>query len=129
MDTDDIAAVVVETLLDDQHNGEIYELTGPRLLTFEDVIQEINKATERNIVFTPISLDAYSKMLKEFQLPADYVWLITYLFTEVIGNEKNSLVTHDIEKVLGRKAKDFSTYVQETAATGVWSSIPKNQRA
>lgn len=129
VDTDDIAAVVVETLLDDQHNGEIYELTGPRLLTFEDVIQEINKATERNIVFTPISLDAYSKMLKEFQLPADYVWLITYLFTEVIGNEKNALITHDIEKVLGRQAKDFSTYVQETAATGVWSSISQNQRA
>lgn len=122
VDTDDIADVVVEALLDPVHNGEIYELTGPRGLTFEEVVKEIASATSREIAFTPISLEAYSKMLTEFGLPADYVWLIDYLFTEILGNPDNAIVSHDIEKVLGRKAKDFSTYVQETAATGVWNA-------
>lgn len=120
VDTDDIADVAVEVLLNDRHNGQIYELTGPRLLTFPEVMQEIAAATGRDIQFTPISLTAYIKMLEEFQVPADYVWLINYLFTEVLDAKGNSVISNDIEKVLGRPAKDFSDYVRETAATGAW---------
>jgi len=123
VDTDDIADVVVEVLLDNRHNGAIYNLTGPQTLTFSEVIQEISKVTGRDITFTPVSLSAYSKMLKEFQVPADYIWLINYLFTEVLGSPHISEISHDIVKVLGRKPKDFSQYVRETAATDVWDSV------
>ncbi len=121
VDTGDIADVAVAALLNDEHDGQIYQLTGPRLLTFEDVIKEISIATARHISFTSISLNAYTKMLEDFGVPADYIWLINYLFTEVLGEEQNSFVTNDIEKILGRKPKDFSAYVQEAAATGVWN--------
>ena len=121
VDTNDIADVAVEVLMNEQHNGQIYELTGPRTLTFPEVIDEIASATGRQIDFTPISLSAYTKMLEEFQVPSDYIWLINYLFTEVLAAEGNDVVTTDIEKVLGRKAKDFSKYVQETVTTGVWN--------
>ncbi len=120
VDTDDIADVVVESLIKDKHTGQIYELTGPRLLTFEQVANEISKATGRNIKFDSITLDEYTKMLKELEVPEDYIWLINYLFTEVLV-ESNSIVTNDVEKVLGRKAKDFSEYVRETAETGDWN--------
>lgn len=122
VDTDDIADVVVATLLDEKHDGQIYELTGPRLLTYEDVLQEISGATARHITFTPVSLSAYERMMEEQGIPADYIWLINYLFTEVMGDERNAIVTNDIEKVLGRKPKDFSEYARETAATGIWNA-------
>jgi len=128
VDTDDISDVAVEVLLNDVHNGQTYELTGPRTLTFRDVIKEISFATGREIVFTPISLDQYTKMLKEFQIPEDYIWLINYLFKEVIGNESISEISNDIEKILGRKAKDFSEYVQEVAASGVWNQVEVVQK-
>ncbi len=127
VDTDDIADVAVAALLNEQHNGQIYQLTGPRLLTFEEVIKEIAMATGRDIVFTSISLSAYTKMLEEFGVPADYIWLISYLFSEVLGAEGNDIVTHDIEKVLGRKPKDFSKYVQEVAAMRVWNPVTNVQ--
>ncbi len=120
IDTDDIADVVVESLLDDKHKGQIYELTGGRQLTFKQVTGEISNVTGRDIVFTPITMEEYKKMLKEYQVPEDYIWLINYLFTEVLV-EKNSIVTNDIQKVLGRKAKDFSEYARETALTGIWN--------
>lgn len=123
VDTDDIADVAVEALLNDQHNGQIYELTGPRTWTFPEVVQEIAAATGREISFTAISLSDYKQMLEQFQLPAAYVWLINYLFTEVLGNEQNAIVTHDIEKVLGRKPKDFSEYVRKVAAMGIWNPM------
>ena len=122
VDTDDIADVAVAALFGEEHNGKIYQLTGPRQLTFKEVIQEISDATGRDIAFTPIALPAYTQVMKQQGVPADFVWLIEYLFSEVLGNPNNAEITHDIEKVLGRKPKDFSDYVKEAAATGIWNS-------
>ena len=120
VDTDDIADVVVASLLDDKHNGQIYELTGPRLLTFKEVVTEIAKVTGRDIAFESLTTDEYTNLLREHQIPEDYLWLINYLFTEVLDG-RNSSITHDIEKVLGRKAKDFAEYAKETATSGIWN--------
>ncbi|MDO6601838.1 NmrA family NAD(P)-binding protein [Arenibacter palladensis] len=122
VDTDDIADVAEAALLNEKHNGQIYQLTGPRQLTFKEVIREISEATGREIAFTPIALSAYTKVMQQQGVPADFIWLIEYLFTEVLGNPDNAEITHDIEKVLGRKPKDFSEYVKETADTGIWNS-------
>jgi uncharacterized protein YbjT (DUF2867 family) len=122
VDANDIADVVVASLLDEKHNGEIYELTGPRTLTFSDVVREISVATGRVIQFTPISMEEYNVMMKEFNLPDDYLWLINYLFEEVLV-ESNSIVTNDIEKVLGRKPIDFTAYATGVAKSRVWDGV------
>lgn len=125
-DADDIADVIVTSLLDDKHNGQTYELTGPRLLTFKEVIAEIAKATDREIAFQSLTVEEYIQMLREYQVPEDHIWLVNYLFEQVLDG-RNSSVTSDIEKVLGRKAKDFSAYALETAKTGVWNQpVPQN---
>lgn len=121
VDTSDIADVAVEALLHDEHNGQIYELTGPRLWTFEEVTQEIAKASGREIQFTAVSLEEYLGFMKQAGVEADYIWLMDYLFTHVLTNPDNSIVTGDIEKVLKRKPIDFAEFVKETASTGVWN--------
>ena len=123
VDADDIADVVVESLLDDKHVGQTYELTGPRQLTFRQVTEEISNATGRDIVFNSITIEEYEKMLKEYQVPEGVIWLISYLFTEVLLLSSNSVVTNDIQEVLGRKAKDFGEYAKETASTGIWNPL------
>jgi len=49
VDVDDIADVAVAALTEDGHVGQLYELTGPRLLTFAQVAEEIAQATGREI--------------------------------------------------------------------------------
>ena len=122
VDTDDVADVVVEALLDDKHVAKTYELTGPRLLTFAEITKEVSNATGREIKFNSLTMEEYTAMLREFQIPEDYIWLVTYLFTEVLDG-RNSSITNDIEQVLGRKAKDFAEYARETAAIGVWNPV------
>lgn len=119
-DADDIADVVTAALLDENHNGKTYELTGPRLLTFKDAVNEIANASGKNIAFQGLSLEEYTQMLKEYQVPDDHIWLVNYLFEQVLDG-RNSTLTSDIEKVLGRKPKDFSAYAEETAKTGIWN--------
>lgn len=120
-DADDIAEVVTVALLDDQHNNQTYELTGPRLLTFKEAVTEIANVTGRNITFQELTIEEYTGMLKEYQVPEDEIWLVNYLFEQVLDG-RNSQITTDIEKVLGRKAKDFSAYAEATAKTGIWNS-------
>jgi uncharacterized protein YbjT (DUF2867 family) len=119
VDADDIADVVVASLIDNKHARKTYELTGPRLITFQQAVDQIANTTERDIVFKSLSIGDYLEMLREYQVPEDHLWLVNYLFTESLDG-RNASITNDVEKVLGRKAKDFSVYVKETSATGVW---------
>ncbi len=121
VDVDDIADVVVASLTEEGHAGKVHELTGPDLLTFGEVVAEISKATGREIQLHPISLEAYAAMLEEHGVPEDYRWLINYLFTYVLDG-RNSSTTNGVQQVLGRKAKSFAQYAQETAATGIWNA-------
>ncbi len=123
VDTDDIAAVAVEALVNEKHNGNIYQLTGPRLLSFREVVEEISEATDREIAFASISLFAYVNAMKEQGVPENFVWLVEYLFSEVLGNPIVSEITNDIELVLGRKPIDFSEYIENTKASGVWNPV------
>ena len=119
IDADDIADVAVAALTEDGHSNKLYEVTGPRLLTFKDAIEEIAKATGRTINYEQVPIKDYSAMLAEYGLPKDVIWLVTYLFTEVLDG-RNQFVADGIQQALGRKATDFSEYAKKTAATGVW---------
>lgn len=117
---DDIADVAVATLLDEGHVGQVYSLTGLRLMTFADAVAEIAAAANRRISYQSVPVDDFAAQLKADGVPDDYVELIRYLFTSVLDG-RNSSVTSDVERVLGRRPRDFATYARETAATGVWS--------
>ncbi|NRP19882.1 NAD(P)H azoreductase [Ensifer adhaerens] len=117
---DDIADVAVAALLDEGHVGQVYSLTGLRLMTFADAVAEIAAAANRRISYQSVPVDDFAAQLKADGVPDDYVELIRYLFTSVLDG-RNSSVTSDVERVLGRRPRDFATYARETAATGVWS--------
>ena len=121
VDANDIAEVAAKVLLDDTYNGEIIELTGPELITFKDIVNIISRVSNRKLNFYDITLEQYVDGMKQMQIPDDVVWLIEYLFSHVLTNPKNQLVVNDIERVLGRKAKPFAEYAQETAKTGIWN--------
>jgi uncharacterized protein YbjT (DUF2867 family) len=121
VDTDDIADVAVAALISDNHSKKIYELTGPELLSFETAVAEISESIQRPIAYREISMKEYVAMLREYQLPEDFIWLVQYLFTEVLDGRNESL-TNDIEKVLGRKPTSFNEYIAKTNRTGVWST-------
>jgi uncharacterized protein YbjT (DUF2867 family) len=121
VDCDDIAEVATEALLDDRHAGQLYELTGPRLLTFGDAIREIARAAKRPIRFTAIPLEEFTAGLAAAGLSRDEVSLVSYLFATVLDG-RNSSLTNGVEQALGRPPRDFADYARETAKTGIWSS-------
>ncbi|MFG2000867.1 NAD(P)H-binding protein [Spirillospora sp. NPDC048911] len=120
IDVDDIADVAVAALTEDGHNGEIYELTGPRALSFAEAVAEIAEATGRPIRFVPVSPDEFTKAMSGEGLPPDLVEFLAYLFTAVLNGDNSSL-GDGVQRALGREPRDFSDYVRATAATGIWN--------
>ncbi|CAM4240788.1 NAD(P)H-binding protein [Nocardia ninae] len=117
---DDIADVAVRALTEDGHQGEVYDLTGPRALTFAEAVAEIAAATGREIAFIPVSRTDFVAALTEYQVPADAVSLLDYLFGTILDG-RNSKTADGVRRALGREAKDFTEYARETAATGIWN--------
>ena len=119
VDADDIAEIAVAALTSSAHSRRLYELTGPRALTFAEAVAEIARATGREIRCGAVPPDAYRASLAEAGLSAEEIDLVLYLFTTVLDG-RNTPVTDGVQRALGRAPRDFADYARRTAATGVW---------
>jgi uncharacterized protein YbjT (DUF2867 family) len=119
VDADDIAAIAVAALTEDGHAGALYEVTGPRLLTFAEAVAEIGAASGRELTYMSVPLESYANEAAAHGVPPETIALLTYLFTEVLDG-RNASVTDGVRRALGRPPRDFAGYVADTAATGAW---------
>jgi len=119
VDADDIADVAVAALTEDGHNGEIYEVTGPRMLTFDDVAKEISHAIGREVQFIQIPQKALAASIAESGAPKEIAWLLNYLFNTVLDG-RNAYLCDGVQRALGREPIDFAEYARRIASSGVW---------
>ncbi len=120
IDADDVADVVAVSLTEDSHVGHVYEVTGPRLLTFGEAVGEIARAAAREIAYVPVSTEEYRAGMVEAGVPAEFAAELTALFAEVLDG-RNAYVADGVQRALGRPARDFREFVQRSAQTGVWA--------
>lgn len=121
IDADDIAEVAAAALTDQRHEGRIYELTGPRALTFGEAVAEIARATGRELTYVSISRTDFVAALTEYEVPADVIGLLDYLFGSVLDG-RNSKPADGVRQALGRPARDFTEYARDVAASGIWNT-------
>ena len=127
VDAEDIAAVAVAALTEDGHAGEVYELSGPRALTFAEAVAEIAAASGRELRYVPVSAGEYAAAAIAEGTPAEIVDLLGYLFAEVLV-EANAYLGDGTRRALGRPALDFAVFAREAAAAGVWSPLDAGAR-
>lgn len=120
VDADDIADVVVAALTEDHHSGQVYEVTGPRLMSLADVAADLSRAVGRKISYVDVPHDAFVSRVRGSGAPEDVVWMLDYLFATVLDG-RNAHLTDGVERALGRAPRDFADYARDVAATGLWS--------
>jgi uncharacterized protein YbjT (DUF2867 family) len=120
VDVDDIADVVVVALTDDHHDGQIYEVTGPRLMSLADVAADLSRAAGREIAYVDVPHDAFVSEVASSGAPEEVVWMLDYLFATVLDG-RNAHLTDGVQRALGREPRDFRDYAREVAASGLWS--------
>ena len=121
VDADDIADVAVAALTEDGHDGEIYEVTGPRMLTFSEVAKEISRAAGREIQYIQLPKEAFAAGIAESGAPEEITWLLNYLFETVLDG-RNAYLCDGVQRALGREPTDFAEYARRIAASGLWKT-------
>jgi uncharacterized protein YbjT (DUF2867 family) len=119
IDVDDIADVAVAALTDERHANKLYEVTGPRALTFAEAVAEIAAAAGRPIRYMQISPEEFAAAMRQSGVPGDTIALLDELFTVVLDG-RNAQTMRGVEEALGRPARDFAAYARRAAATGAW---------
>ncbi len=122
VDVDDIADVAVAAFIEDRHIGEVYEVTGPRLMTIADLAADLSRATRRDIAFIDVPHEAFITEVENSGAPKDVVWILDYLFSTVLDG-RNAHLTDGVQRALGRPPKDFADYARDVAATGAWKTV------
>jgi uncharacterized protein YbjT (DUF2867 family) len=119
VDADDIAEVAVAALTDGRHVGQLYEVTGPRLISFAAAVGEIAEASGREVSYVPVCSDDYRHALTQVAGP-ELANMLTDLCDEVLDG-RNATLGDGVQRALGRAPREFMDFCRSTAATGVWN--------
>ena len=128
IDVNDIADVAVAALTEAGHVYETYEVTGPRLLTFSELANEISAASDRDVKFVRIPADAFTQRIAESGVPEHVAWLLNYLFDSVLDG-RNAYVGDGVQRALGREPADFQAFARRIAARGTWQTCESEEAA
>ena len=119
IDADDIADAAVTVLTRPGHDGRVYELTGPRLLTFAEATAQIAAAVNREIDYLTVSLEDYRAGMAEAGVPEDYADMVISLFGTLFDG-RNATTTDGVLELLGRAPTGFADFVAKSVAEGAW---------
>ena len=119
VDVDDIADVAVAALTEEGHSGELYEVTGPRLMTFAEMTEQLSAASGRPIRYVPITFDEFHDGL--VQIGGEFIADVFTAIARETLDGRNASLTDGVQRALGRPPRDFSEFARKAAAAGAWS--------
>jgi uncharacterized protein YbjT (DUF2867 family) len=126
IDLEDLADVATAALTDDRHKNQLYEVTGPRLVTFAEAVAEISKVTGREVRYVPLSADEFASAMAETGMPPEQVTEYVDLFTMILDG-RSEYLADGVKRALGREPRDFRDFARDAAAAGVWDAPVTNE--
>lgn len=119
IDIDDIADVAVAALTEDGHDGLLYEVTGPELMSFADMADVLTRAAGRTIQHLPITFEDFHTNVAESggEFVAD---VFTGIARETLDG-RNAHTADGVQRALGRAPRRFADFAAKAARSGVWT--------
>lgn len=114
IDARDIAKCAMTILTGRGFEGKVYELTGPRAITYRDIAGELSKVGGHEVKCVNVSLEDARKWILSIGVPE---WLandITKL-NEIFAAGQASIVTTSVRDVTGVTARGVETFVEDYA--------------
>ena len=112
IDTRDIAAVAVEVLLSDAHQGKVYELTGPEALSHQELAAQLGEATGKQIDFVDVPEEAVRQAMLAQHTPVPIADAILELYASYKAG-KSAHLTDTVREVTGRVPHNFRQFAND----------------
>jgi uncharacterized protein YbjT (DUF2867 family) len=107
----DIAAVAARALLTDELDGRKIPLTGPQSFTNSELVSLIGTVLGRSLTYREAPPEVVRQQFIRIGLGAEFADAYIALLAETA--DKPALVTHEVEKIVGRRAVTFAQWVAE----------------
>ena len=107
----DIAAVAAHALLTDELVGQKIPLTGPQAFTNTELVDVIGAALGRPLRYQEVPPELVRQRFIGLGFPAEFA--DAYIAFLVATVDKPALVTHEVDKILGRPAESFAQWVSD----------------
>ncbi len=114
VDARDIAAVVVEALTGDGHEGKIYPVTGPAAISYDQAAEILSEVLGRKISHLDISEEDVRKGFEEAGFP-DWAGDAVIEDERITREGRYSTVLPTVEEVTGRKPRSFEQFARDYA--------------
>lgn len=121
IDAEDIAAVAAAALTKNGHDGQCYELTGPRAITTVEAVETIAAALGRPIRAHAASADEYLSYLAERYYSIEGAQG-SVAMSEFIRSGQDERLSDGVEQALRRPPRDFADYARAAVAAGAWTT-------
>ncbi len=118
IDIDDIADVAVAALTEEGHAGELYEVTGPEMLSFADMAAELSYAIGKPVQHLPISFEDFHKNVAD--AGGDFVADVFTAIARETLDGRNAHLTDGVQRAVGRPPRSFSDFTKRAAQAGAW---------
>ncbi|QEY32714.1 hypothetical protein EVJ50_11235 [Synechococcus sp. RSCCF101] len=125
VDLDDLADVAVAVLSGPGHDGEILEVTGPRLISFRQLAGVLTEALGRPIGIEALSQADLLAAAAAGGASEEELGLIDYLFGALLDG-RNAHLGDGVQRVLGRAPRDVAAFACAEAASGRWDTAPQS---
>ena len=105
----DISAVAAHALLTDELVGQRIALTGPQALTNAELVDVVGDVLDRPLQYQEVPAELVRQRFVAIGFSPAFADAYIAMLAETV--DKPALVTHEVEKILGRRAKSFADAV------------------
>ena len=114
IDTTDVGKVLAKVLSEDGHESMNHEITGPEILSFNEVAEIFSKGLDKQVDYVDVPLAAYKETLGQFLTNQWHLDAVIDLFKGIAdgGIEEK---TDTYSKLMGESPKSLSEFISENS--------------
>jgi uncharacterized protein YbjT (DUF2867 family) len=110
----DISAVAAHALLTDDLVGQRIPMTGPQSLTNTELVEVIGSVLDHRLRYQEVPPELVRQRFIGLGFSAEFAEAYMALLSSTV--DQPALVTHDVEKILGRPAESFAQWAADHRA-------------
>ena len=114
IDTTDVGKVLAKVLSEDGHESMNHEITGPEILSFNEVAEIFSKGLDKQVDYVDVPLAAYKETLGQFLTNQWHLDAVIDLFKGIAdgGIEEK---TDTYSELMGESPKSLSEFISENS--------------
>lgn len=112
VDVRDLTEVTFQAFTNAEHQGKIYELTGPEGLSYYDVAQQLSTLLSKEVTYVPVSNEMALQGMIDLGMPEWSASALAELYS-IFATGEYAGINENIQAITGRPARTFAAWAEE----------------